>query len=126
MRAQVTGQSYSKSAPSLAYLLLAIYNVTRPRSRAEYTRRSITGLVTYCLHIVVLFDHIGTARRPAAAVLAPVPVPRLRLEADLGRVPAVPLGLHRDDARLHVNEGDRAETQQRQVKTLRAARFNIV
>ena len=48
----------------------------------------------------------GTARRPAAAVLAPVPVPGLRLEADLGRVPAVPLGLHRDDARLHVTEGE--------------------
>ena len=108
----VPKQSYSKSAP-LAYLLLAIYNVTRPRSRAEYTRRSITGLVTYCLHIVVLFDHIGTARRPAAAVLAPVPVPRLRLEADLGRVPAVPLGLHRDDARLHVTERRRRREQKR-------------
>ena len=61
----------------------------------------------------------GTARRPAAAVLAPVPVPGLRLEADLGRVPAVPLGLHRDDARLHVNEGEHTRADERQVKTLR-------
>ena len=55
----------------------------------------------------------GTARRPAAGVPAPVPVPGLRLEADLGRVPAVPLGLHRDDARLHVNERKPLEGEQR-------------
>ena len=54
------------------------------------------------------FDHPGTARRPAAAVLAPVPVRGLRLGANLGRVPAMPLGLHRDDARLHVKGGREA------------------